>query len=124
MKKKLLYQIWIPLIISMILIGWAFYFFMRSMSGEPTLLSQWSDISLIYLLLPIIGFSLILLVITFAAIYFINHIGIKAKTGLQTTQKITGQLKEKTSRSGIKIIHFFSGPAAWLKTFQGVNKDE
>jgi len=124
MKKKSLYQIWIPLIISIILIGWVVFILMRSISGESTLLSQWSDISLIFLLTPIIGSSLVLLLVCIAAIYLFNQAGEKTKTGLQAAQQITQQVKEKTARSGKNMIQLFSGPSVWLKNFHGVHKDE
>jgi len=124
MKKRSFYQIWLPLTVSIILIGYAFFLLIRSINGDSTAFSQWSDISMIYMLSPIIGITLILLILSIAAIYFISQLGTKAKTGLQSLHQITQQIKEKTANSCKKIVSIFFIPSAWLNYFRGVQKDE
>lgn len=123
-KKRSLYQIWLPLIISILLIGYAFFILMRSINGDATDLSQWSDISLVYLLLPILGISLFLLILSIVIISFIGQLRPKTKQGLSSLHQITGQIKEKTQQSCIKIVRILHGPSTRLKQNRGVHKDE
>ena len=123
-KKRALYQIWLPLIISIIFIGYLFFILMRSTNGNATALSQWSDISLVYMLLPIIGISLLTLVLSILMIYFIGQLIPKTRLGLSSLNRATGQVKQKTQQTCLKTIRLFYGPSAWLKQYRGVHKDE
>lgn len=123
-KKRSLTQIWLPLILSIILIGCMFFILMRSINGDATTLSQWSDISLVYMLLPIIGMSLFFLVLSVVMISFIGQLMPKTKQGLSSLNQTTQQIKMKTHQSCLKIVRFFYGPSAWLKQYRGVHKDE
>lgn len=123
-KKRSLTQIWLPLIISILLIGYMFFILMQSINGDATTLSQWSDISLVYLLMPIIGMSLFLLALSVLMISIIGQLIPKTKQGLSSLNQTTQQIKVKTHHSCIKIMKIFYGPSAWLKNYRGVHKDE
>ena len=124
MNKRAFYQVWLPLIVSIILVGSIFFLLIRSTNGNPTSLSQWSDISMIYMLSPIIGITLVLLIFSIAAIYLFHRLRPKTKQGLASVHKKTQEIKEKTIHSCSKIVQISHGPSAWLKQYQGVQKDE
>ena len=124
MKKRSFYQIWLPLIVSIILIGYVFFILMSSINGDSTAFSQWSDISMIYMLSPIIGITLIVLILSIAVIFLISQLRSKTKTGLQSLQQITQQIKGKTANSCTNIVSFFFIPSAWLNYFRGVQKKD
>lgn len=116
-RKSAVWQIWIPLIITLILVGiLAYFLFSSTAGGEGNGLSQWSDISLIYLLTPVIAFSLILPIVFIACISFVHLSHTKIQGWLGIAQDFSSRMKQKTQQVNGKTLTFFSRPSVWLKS--------
>jgi len=114
-KRAILAQIWIPLIIGIILVGVMAYFLFDSAASGSTQLSQWSDISLIFLLVPIIGFSLLALIIGIFCVFFTHAAHKQLQVWLETAASYTTNWNHKIRGLCQKGISLASGPSEWLK---------
>ncbi len=114
-KKAIIWQIWVPFIFALLIIGGMTYFLFDSTAGSATQLTEWTDISLIYLLTPIIAFSMVLLVLGIAFIFFMNSSHKKIHEWLGVADIFSGNMKQKTLGFCQKAISIFSGPSTWLK---------
>ena len=116
-KKTAIWQIWIPLILVIILVGVLAYLLFSSSAGKGgNQISLWSDVSLIYLLTPVIALSAIVPILCIACISFINLSRTKIHEWLKTTQEFSSNVKQKTHSVDRKAITIFSGSSVWFKT--------
>ncbi len=121
-RKSAIWQIWVPLIVVLILVGiLAYFLFASTAGGEGSGLAQWADVSLIYLLAPVIALSVIIPIIFIACISFVNLSHTKIHGWLGTAQGYSSRISQKTQQVSKKTITIFSGPSAW---FRKQEKDE
>jgi len=123
-RKNAIWQIWIPLILVLILVGiLAYFLFASTAGGEGNELTQWADISLIYLLAPVIALSAIIPVLFIACISFMNLSHTKIHDWLGIAQVYSSQISQKTQQVSKKTLTIFSGPSAWLKKQEKAEDD-
>lgn len=114
-KKTTIGQIWIPFIIALLIIGGLAYFLFKSTAGGGMQLTQWADVSLIYLLAPLIAFAMVMLALGIAFIFFMNTSHKKIHEWLGVADIFSGNMKQKTQSICQKTVSIFSGPSGWLK---------
>jgi hypothetical protein len=123
-KKAIIGQIWVPFIFGLIIVSGIAYFLFNSMIGDSTLLTQWADISLIYLLSPVIACSMVLIILGIVCIFILNSTYKKIHEGLGVVEIFSENMKQKTQDFCQKTISIFSGPSTWLKKQQKAVKND
>lgn len=106
MKKKTISQIWIPLFLTIILISISVVFLFRAVKGDATQRLQWADISLIYLLAPVIVILPLVFLLSLLSSHLINTAYRGSKTFLEKAQNFTSSYAEKVQsfcRHGTKL---------------------
>jgi predicted membrane protein len=122
-KKTTIGQIWVPFTIALLIIGGMAYFLFNSTNRGSMQLTQWSDISLIFLLSPLITFSMVMLMLGIAFVFFMNTSHKKIHEWLGVAQIFSGNMKQKTQDFCHKTISIFSGPSEWLKNQRRIDKN-
>ena len=114
-KRTTIGQIWIPFFFSLLFIGVLAYFLFNSTANGSTQLTQWADVSFIYLLAPLIAFFMVLLVLSIAFIFFMKTTHKKIYEWLGVAHLFSINMKQKTLGFCQKTNLIFSGPSGWLK---------
>lgn len=122
-KRTAFWQIWVPLILIICIVGAAAFFLFKAGSNGGSQLAQWSDAALIYLLVPVIGCSFLFLVLGIALIFLVNSSHKKLHEWLGIAEVQSERIKHTVQAFCQKAIIFGSGPSEWLKNHGKVDRD-
>jgi len=115
-KKSAHLQIWLPLALTIFLTGiFAYFLFKSAYQPQGISISQWSNISLIFLLIPSMVLGIILFLLCIVCISLMNSSSIKIFQWLKKSENFSAKLKQKTQSSCQKVIILLTGPSLWFK---------
>lgn len=113
-RKTTFWQIWVPLLVSLMLVCSITFLFIHSISSERSLLTKWADISLIFLVAPIIVLFLINILLGMIAIDGLTSTHSKSKDFLGKAQVFSGNVKTKILQGCSVLTTIFGGPSNWV----------